>query len=127
MKKIQDIIGKVLLLVGVGGALVFAAASPVSAFDPLAEGCEADPSATICQRDAARPNQLIQDIISTLLFILGIIAVIMIIVGGIRYALSSGDSNQMKSARDTIIYAVVGLVVALLSYAIVNFVVFRIS
>lgn len=128
MKKVQHLISKFLLLAAVGGTLVFAGPAPVSAaFDPLASGCDADPSAAICQNDAAKPNQLIRDIISTLLFVLGVISVIMIIVGGIRYALSGGDSGQTKSAKDTILYAVIGLVVALLSYAIVNFVIFRIG
>jgi len=62
-------------------------------------------------------------VVNILLFILGAIAVIMIVVGGIRYTTSNGDSGQTKSAKDTILYAVVGLVVAMLAYAIVNFVV----
>jgi hypothetical protein len=47
----------------------------------------------------------------------------MIIYGGIRYTTSAGDSSHVKAAKDTILYAVVGLVVAILAYAIVNFVV----
>jgi hypothetical protein len=47
----------------------------------------------------------------------------MIIVGGIRYTTSNGDSGRIKAAKDTITYAVVGLVVAILAYAIVNFVI----
>lgn len=61
-------------------------------------------------------------ITNTLLFILGAIAVIMIIVGGIRYVLSAGEGAAVKSAKNTILYAVVGLVIAILAYAIVNFV-----
>ena len=62
-------------------------------------------------------------ITNLLLFVLGAIAVIMIIIGGIRYTTSNGDSAQTKAAKDTILYAVVGLVVAILAYAIVNFVI----
>ena len=58
-----------------------------------------------------------------LLFVLGAIAVIVIIIGGIRYATSGGDSGQVKSAKDTILYAVIGLVVAILAYAIVRFII----
>jgi multisubunit Na+/H+ antiporter MnhB subunit len=47
----------------------------------------------------------------------------MIIIGGIRYTTSNGESSQIKSAKDTIMYAVIGLVVAILAYSIVNFVV----
>jgi ABC-type Fe3+ transport system permease subunit len=62
-------------------------------------------------------------VVNVLLFLLGAIAVIMIVVGGLRYVLSSGDSNQLTAAKNTILYAVVGLIVALLSYAIVNWVI----
>lgn len=65
----------------------------------------------------------IKTIVNVLLFILGAIAVIMIIIGGIRYTTSNGDAGNIKSAKDTILYAVVGLVVAILAYAIVNFVI----
>ena len=64
----------------------------------------------------------IQNAINTLLFVIGVVAVIMIIIGGIKYTLSNGDSAQITSAKNTILYAVIGIVVALLAYAIVNFV-----
>lgn len=60
-------------------------------------------------------------VISALFFVLGFIAVVMIIIGGFRYVTSNGDSSQTKSAKDTIMYAVIGLVVAIFAYAIVNF------
>ena len=65
---------------------------------------------------------LIGNVVDLLLIIAGIIAVIMIVIGGIRYTTSAGDAGQTKSARDTIIYAVAGLVVAIMAFAIVNFV-----
>ncbi len=65
---------------------------------------------------------LVKNIVNLLLVILGFISVIMIIIGGIRYTTSNGDANNTKSAKDTILYSVVGLVVAILAYAIVNFV-----
>lgn len=64
----------------------------------------------------------IKDIVNILLFILGTIAVLVIIIGGIRYATSGGDSNQITGAKNTILYAIIGLVVALMAFAIVNFV-----
>ena len=64
----------------------------------------------------------IKTITNILLFVLGAIAVIMIIIGGIRYATSNGDSSQTKAAKDTILYAVIGLVVAIVAYAIVQFI-----
>lgn len=66
---------------------------------------------------------VITNIINIMLYALGAIAVIMIIIGGIRYTTSNGDSNGIQSAKNTILYAVAGLVVAILAYAIVNFVV----
>jgi glucose uptake protein GlcU len=64
----------------------------------------------------------IRSITNILLFVLGVIAVIAIIIGGFKYVTSNGDASQTKSAKDTILYAVVGLVVAILAYAIVGFI-----
>ena len=58
-----------------------------------------------------------------MLFLVGAIAVIMIIFGGIRYVVSGGNSSQVQGAKNTIMYALVGVVVALLAYAAVNFVI----
>ena len=78
---------------------------------------------TICRNSGDKVQPLIQKIIRILLVVLGGIAVVMIIVGGIKYTASNGDSAQIKSAKDTILYSIVGLVIALLSYAIVEFVI----
>lgn len=61
-------------------------------------------------------------VINTMLFIVGILSVIMIIFAGIRYVTAHGDKAQVQSASQTLIYAIVGLVVAILAYAIVNWV-----
>lgn len=66
---------------------------------------------------------LFTTIVNIMLFIIGAIAVIMIIVGGIRYVVSGGDQNAVTSAKNTIMYAVVGLIIAALAYAVVNFVI----
>ena len=62
-------------------------------------------------------------ITNVLLFIIGAISVIMIIIGGLRYVLSGGDSANITAAKNTILYAIVGIIVAILAYAAVNFVV----
>ena len=62
-------------------------------------------------------------IVNLLLFIIVAIAVIMLIIGGIRYVVSGGDSSAVTGAKNTILYAIVGIIVAVLAYAIVNFVV----
>ena len=66
---------------------------------------------------------LIKDIINLLLYVLGAVAVIMIVIGGIKYTTSNGDSSAVTSAKNTIMYSVIGLIVAILAYAIVNFVI----
>jgi hypothetical protein len=59
---------------------------------------------------------------NTLIFLIGSLSVIMIIYGGIRYVISRGDSSAVAAAKNTIIYAVAGIVVAIAAFAIVAFV-----
>ena len=61
-------------------------------------------------------------IINVILGVVGLIAVVMIIIGGINFTTSQVDPAKTKKARDTVLYGIVGLVVALLAFAIVNFV-----
>ena len=61
-------------------------------------------------------------IINVVLGVVGFVAVVMIIMGGISFITSQGDSAKVTKARNTILYGVIGLVVALLAFAIVNFV-----
>ena len=78
--------------------------------------------------DSQTPTSLTGDggvfktIVNVLLYIIGAVSVIMLVLGGIRYTISQGDSSAVTSAKNTILYAVIGLVVAILAYAIVNFV-----
>lgn len=65
---------------------------------------------------------IFKTITNVLLFIIGAISVIMLIIGGIRYTVSGGDSSAVTSAKNTILYAVVGIIVSLLAFAVVNFV-----
>ena len=62
-------------------------------------------------------------VVNILLFIIGLISVIMLIWGGIRYTTSGGNANSVTAAKNTIMYAIIGLVVAIFAYAIVNWVV----
>ena len=64
-----------------------------------------------------------QTVTNILLFIIGAVAVIMLVIGGIRYTISGGDSNQITAAKNTILYAIIGIVVAIIAYAAVNFVI----
>lgn len=80
-------------------------------------------------RGQGQPRQLDGDtgvirlVINILLFIIGVISVIMLIIGGLRYATSGGNSGSVESAKNTILYAIIGLIVAIFAYAIINFVV----
>jgi hypothetical protein len=97
-------------------ATVFAANSPI---DSIEQGTK-DVGGKGANTDELADN--LKTIVNVLLFILGAIAVIMIIIGGVRYTTSNGDASAIKGAKDTILYSVIGLIVAILAYAIVNFV-----
>ncbi len=60
-------------------------------------------------------------IINVLLFVVGALSVVMVIVGGLRYVVSGGNSAAVTGAKNTIMYAIVGIIVAFLAYAAVNF------
>lgn len=64
----------------------------------------------------------LNQIINVIIGVIGFIAVIVIILGGVQYTTSAGDSGKVKKAKDTIMYGIIGLVIALLAYSIVNFV-----
>lgn len=112
------------MFVGVATATATFTAAPVLAAntDEVKDGVKAIGGDQDGNRAGAFTN-LLESIINLLLFIIGAIAVIMIIIGGIKYTTSNGDQAQVTSAKNTILYAIVGLVVAIMAYAIVNFVV----
>jgi len=72
-----------------------------------------------------RVNDIIATVINIFSVIVGVVAVIMIIFGGFRYITSGGDSGNISSAKQTIIFAIVGLVVVALAQIIVRFVLSR--
>ena len=113
----------------VAGMLVFAsvAVPAVGTTIAQAQGNAAQEmlngAGTTAQEDGPEVESSITNIVNILLFLLGAVAVIAIIIGGIMYTVSSGDAGRAKAAKDTIMYAVIGLIVAILAYAIVNFVI----
>ncbi|MBQ2695573.1 hypothetical protein IJG04_02995 [Candidatus Saccharibacteria bacterium] len=62
-------------------------------------------------------------IINMVIGVLGLIAVIVVIIGGINYMTSSGEAAKVKKAKDTILYGIIGLIICVLAFAIVNFVI----
>jgi len=72
--------------------------------------------------DGIQQNQ-VETLLMTVYMIAGIVAVLAIIYGGVRYTTSGGDSGNVKSAKDTILYAIVGLVVIIMAAAITDFII----
>lgn len=69
---------------------------------------------------------VIQNILNAIIAVAGIVSVVFIIIGGIQYTTSAGDPGKTKKAKDTILYALIGLIICALSFAIVNFTISRI-
>jgi hypothetical protein len=72
-------------------------------------------------------NNLVKTIINIISVIVGIVAVIMIIYAGFRYVTSGGSDDSVKTAKNTILYAVIGLVIVALAQIIVHFVLAKTS
>lgn len=98
----------------------------------LCSGSNADITASptaSCEDTGAQATSKVNDTVAKALnlfsAVVGIIAVVMIIVGGIQYITSGGDSGNVTKAKNTILYAVIGLVVVALAQIIVQFVLGR--
>ncbi len=94
--------------------------------DPTSAGCPCalNSSSAACQ-DLSKPDGLsntLKNATNTVLFIAGALAVIMIIYGSIRFMTAHGNEKQVESARLIVTYSVIGLIIAILAYALVNFV-----
>lgn len=120
MKFIRNIVISLTLLLGVGAFVL--APAPVGAVNLIADTCKVNPSATICNSKGETAQDLTKNIVNTLLLLLGIAAVVVIIIAGIMYAVSGGEAAQITKAKNSILYAVIGLVVAFSAYALVNWV-----
>ena len=98
----------------------FAAPVIVSAVDVCSGG---NGSSLYCQNKSegeTKVKSTIGNVTNLLLMAVGAISIIMIVVGGILFALSNGDSSRVAKARNTVLYAAIGLIVSLLASAIVN-------
>jgi len=126
MTKLKAIIMTVLTVATIGGAASFATASPVAAQVDVFTQCTKGQvgNSAICKGNGKLfgAGSLWNKILNVLTFLVGAAAVLMIIIGGFRYVLSNGDPSAATGAKNTIVYAVIGLVVAAGSNAIVNFV-----
>ena len=124
MKKVSVILASLLALPVIAFGVTTLTADSASAQLDLESGINSA-KGTGTPDNVTEDDGLIKKVVNLLLWAIGIISVIMIIIGGIRYATSNGDSNQVTAAKNTIMYAVIGLVIAIFAYAIVNFVLFQ--
>lgn len=121
MKRWKQIIVSLACVFGLGAATLVPV-SNAAAINVFTQ-CGSNSASAVCKAQGDSLGPMIHTVINILLYVLGAIAVLMIVIGGIRYTTSNGDSSAVKGAKDTILYAVIGLIVAIMAYSIVNFVV----
>lgn len=94
------------------------------AFAEQIDPCSVSSSSSLCEsnNDVTDYRDVVKVVVNTLLWLVGIVAVIMIIISGITYV-TSGGGDGVKRAKTTLIWAVAGLVVAIFAYAIVNWII----
>jgi hypothetical protein cdiviTM7_00627 len=124
MKK--SIISIAIMTCAVFGTSVLSTASlPGSASAQVSEGINTATTSEMKGKSIDGDKGLIKTVVNVLLWAVGILSVIMIIFSGFRYITSAGDASKTKSAQSTLTYSVVGLIVAIMAYAIVNMVINR--
>ena len=114
----------ITLLIAVGVVALFG--QPAVAVD-IIPNCQTTGGASCSIVKEDRLNYMtgatgVWGVIQLVMTILGAVAVIMIVIGGIKYTISQGDSSALTSAKNTILYSVIGLVVAISATAIIGFV-----
>lgn len=100
------------------------AAETANINDNLKAGSNLDPTGqnTDISSGSTGVTNLITSIVNIFSLIVGMVSVVMIIYGGFRYITSGGDSGKVTGAKNTIIYAVIGLVIVVLAQVIVKFI-----
>lgn len=112
------------IITGIGATLSLCAGKAMAL--TVSEGAEAA-RADGMPAELIGPDGIFNHITSVALGVIGAISVIMLIWGGLRYIISGGDSKKITDAKNTILYAIIGLIIAVLSYAIISFVLNSIS
>jgi heme/copper-type cytochrome/quinol oxidase subunit 2 len=72
--------------------------------------------------DAEPLTDTVKNIINWIIYVIGFVAVAMVIYGGVQYTTSAGAADKVTKAKNTIMYGVIGLIIAILAFAVVNFV-----
>ncbi len=134
LKKIKLAVVSLISIASLGAPVLvpaIAVAQSADINDGLCQGAELELGATCAQINQTtaqtRLNEIIALVINIFSVIVGVAAVIMIIVGGLRYIISGGDSGNVTSAKNTILYAIIGLVVVALAQFIVRFVLGKVT
>jgi hypothetical protein len=127
MKRLTMVIATLALSFGVLFSAVPALAATDASKQAACEAIGGTYSGGTCSDGSAKaqPQDLISEIITIFSWVVGAISVIMLIFGGFKYVTSGGDSGKITSAKNTIVYALVGLVIVALSQVIVNFVLYK--
>jgi cytochrome bd-type quinol oxidase subunit 2 len=131
--RIKRILASFALAVGLATPLAMPslASAEVSIENNLCDGAslqiDGDCDAATNEEGKNRINGILEDVINIFSLVVGIISVIMIIIGGLKYITSGGDSGNVTGAKNTILYAIVGLVVVALAQFIVKFVLNRVA
>lgn len=112
------------IITGIGACLTLCAGKAMAL--TVQEGAEAA-RADGMPAELIGPDGVFTQVTNIVLYIVGIISVLMLVWGGLRYILSGGDSKKITDAKNTILYAIVGLIISVLAYAIVRFVLNGIS
>lgn len=123
LKKIKSLVLSAALMVGFVAPIALPVTASAAPVDDACKGLTATGGGS-CSKDAGNLvfTKQIQTIINILSILVGAVSVIMIIIGGFRYVISNGDSNGLSGAKNTILYAIVGLVIVIFAQSIVRFV-----
>ena len=87
-------------------------------------GYESNPNFQLVCRGGGESDMqdVVRNVLSAIFGFIGIIAAVMIIIGGVKYSTSAGDPGKVQSAKNTIMFSIIGLIVALSAFAITNFI-----
>lgn len=114
------------LLIAFSGSLVFVPA--IASADLQGDACQGvnqlsgSNSSNCSSGNGASVTDIMRTVITILSFIVGFVAVLMIIIGGLRFITAGGDSSAVAGARSTIIYAIIGLLIVAIAQVLVHFV-----
>lgn len=126
LKHIKSLLAAVVLavaIVGTGSSFVFAAAPA---------GCQTNPDGLLSSSTIGLPtygcgdrssfSTIIETVLKLVFGAMALISLLFIVIGGLKYTLSNGDSNAIASAKNTILYAIMGLVLGVSAFSIIGFV-----